>query len=71
MPIIGYVLGGLFALGGCWFGIKTWKQDISPAALWFMSGNAIVDNVVSSVLIWMFRFFSFGLSLVGFIGGAL
>jgi len=67
MPIAGYIIGGVLAVLCVWFGIVAWRNDVSPAALWFMSDNAIIDNVASSVFIWMFRFFSIGMTIVGLI----
>lgn len=67
MPMVGWIVGGAIALLGAIIGVVAYFMNVSPGALWFISNNVLIDNIVASALIWAFRFFGLGLTIVGLI----
>jgi hypothetical protein len=66
IAIICVSIGVPLAIGGIWYGIKTWKYGIAPVPLMFMSKLSVMNSKFGAALTWAVRFFllPFGITFI-------
>lgn len=59
------IIGACLSLCGIPWGLYTWKYNIAPAPLLFMSANEIMDSKFGCVVMWMGRLFMLPFACAG------